>query len=400
MSPDDQVRDFPNTPSGCLEPNPILHELRRNEPVARVKPPFGADAWLVTKHSDVKTVLADPCFSRAAALTEDVPRATPTVPLPDSIISMDPPEHTRLRRLVAKTFTAGRVERLRPRTIEIANNLLGQILETTEPCDLVENFCLPLPVTVICELLGVPARDHHDFRKWSDVFLSSTAQPIEEIMEAFGNLTGYLVDLIGELRKNPADDLLSALIHATDEEGSLNEDELIMLGVTILMAGYETTAGALSNFLYLLLTHPEELAQLRARPELIPSAIEEMLRYVPALASAGFARVATEDVELSGTLIRAGEAVLTSEAAANWDEEIFADAARLDFERRPNHHLTFGHGAHHCLGAQLGRMELAVGITAILDRLPGLRLATDQGSIRWKAGALAHGVAELPVAWS
>jgi cytochrome P450 len=223
---------------------------------------------------------------------------------------------------------------------------------------------------------------------------------MEEIGTAGLKLYTYLLDLVNQRRETPTDDLLGALVAARDGDERLTEHELVMLGVTMLIAGYETTGGQLANFLYLLLGTDDVAQRLRARPELLPSAIEEMLRTVPVLAGVGFARIATEDVELSGTLIRAGEAVLTSEPAANRDSEIFGEHVEFDIERQPNPHLTFGHGVHYCLGAQLAKMELQVGLGAVLRRFPNLRFAADPQRLRWKEGTLAHGVAELPVAWS
>jgi cytochrome P450 len=398
---DRQVRKYPNTPAGQLEPNPLLEELRTTEPVSRVQPEFGGEAWLVTRHADVKAVFADPRFSRAKAITEDVPRATPFAPPPNSIMSMDPPEHSRLRRLVGKAFTGARIEKLRPRVQEITDELLDRVVERGDPADLVEHFCFPLPATVICELYGVPRQNQAEFQGWSNAFVSTNKVTLEEIISANMKLSEYLAGLIGERRRNPGEDLLSALVHARDDEGQLTEEELILLAATILAAGYESTAGMLSNFIYLLLTRPEERDKLRGRPDLVPSAIEEMLRYSPVIAGAGFARVATEDVELSGTTIRAGQAVLPSDAAANRDESVFgATFNTLDFERQPNPHLAFGHGAHYCLGSQLGRMELQIGITSVLDRFPNLRLAVDPAELPWKQGMLSHGVLRLPVNWS
>ncbi|MFF2963969.1 cytochrome P450 [Streptomyces sp. NPDC057963] len=398
-SAEPRVRDFPRTPPGQLRPAALLDELREREPVSRVRLPFGRDGWLVTRHDDVRTVLTDHRFSRAAGVSEDVPRSTPRVPRADSILSMDPPEHSRLRGLLVKAFTARRVEQLKPRTEAIARGLLDTIADGGGPADLVEQFCLPLPVTVICELLGVPAARRGSFREWSEAFVSSTRLTGQEIEAAHGHLRDCLAELIAERRAVPGDDLLGALVTARDAEGRLSEGELVTFGVTLLVAGHETTAGQLGNFLYLLLTHPDELRLLRARPDLLPSAIEEMLRYVPIAASAGFARIAKEDVVLSGVTIRAGEAVLASEPAGNRDASVFADADALRFDRKTNPHLAFGHGVHHCLGAPLARMELHVAIKAVLDRFPGLRLAVDPREVRWKSGSLAHGVAELPVIW-
>ena len=391
------ARDFPNTIPGQLEPNPRLDQLRETEPVSRVRPPFGDDAWLVTRYADVRTVLSDPRFSRAAAISETAARATPVVPPPNSIISMDPPDHTRLRRLVGKAFTAATVEQLRPSTEEIADGLLDKLSAGPEPADLVEHLCLPLPIAVMCELLGVRPEDQSRFREWSAAFLSTTSLGVEDMVAAQMKMYAYLVELVNERRANPVDDLLGALVTARDGDARLTEEELVMLGLTILLAGYETTASQLGNFLQLLLTRQDIRDRLAVEPELLPTAIEEMLRHVPVMSGFGFARVATVDVEIGGVLIRAGESVVTSESAANRDPEVFGAIDELDIERHPNPHVSFGHGVHYCLGAQLARMELQVAIGKVLQRLPKLRPA---GEPRWKENLMTHGVSALPVAWS
>lgn len=398
---DEEARSFPNTPPGQLAPNPLLDELRRDHPVSRVRLPFGSDAWLVTRHADVRLVLSDRRFSRSAAIRDDIARATPRVPLPSSILSMDPPEHTRFRRLVAKAFTVRRIEALRPRTSAITKDLLDRVERSARPVDLVENLCLPLPVTVICDLLGIPVEDQNDFRVWAEGFVSATRLTAEEVAQCHQNLRDYLADTVGRRRRDPGEgtDLLAALIAARDNDDRLSEEELITFGVTLLVAGHETTAGQLGNFIYLLLTQPDKADLLRAKPELIPGAVEEMLRYIPIVASAGFARVAVEDVELSGTLIKAGEAVLVSEPAANRDETVFDRAGELDFGRQNNQHIAFGHGVHHCLGAPLARLELQIAIDLLLSRFPVLRLAVPEDQVPWKDRSLAHGVSALPVTW-
>lgn len=398
---DEEVRPFPITPPGQLSPNPLLDELRRNNPVSRVKLPFGSDAWLVTRHADVKLVLSDQRFSRSAAIRDDIPRATPRVPLPSSILSMDPPEHTRLRQLLVKAFTVRRVESLRPRTEAITTGLLDRIERAGPPADLVEDLCLPLPVMVICELLGVPLEDQHNFRAWAEGFVSATRLTAQEVAQCHQNLRDYLAELVARRRRDPGagTDLLAALLAARDTDGRLTEEELITIGVTLIVAGHETTAGQLGNFTYLLLTEPDKADLLRTQPALIPDAVEEMLRYVPIVASAGFARVALEDVELSGVLIRAGDAVLVSEPSANRDEEVFDHPEEIDFKRPSNPHVAFGYGVHHCLGAPLARLELQVAIDLLLRRFPGLYLAGPVDQVPWKDQSLAHGVRALPVKW-
>jgi nocardicin N-oxygenase len=400
MSP--RVWDYPNTPTRRLAPNPLLIALLRDEPVARVRLPFGGDAWLVTRHADVRTVLVDRRFSRAAAVSEHLPRSTPRVPRPDSLLAMDPPEHTRLRELVVRAFTNRRVERLRPRVQALTDQLLAEIAEEGKdgaPVDLVARLCSVVPVVVLCELLGVPVGDRPRFQEWSTAFVSSTDRTLEQIMAADRSLREYLAGLVAERRENPTDDLLGALVSARDDAGRLTEDELVTFGVTLLIAGNESTAGQLANFSYLLLTRPERISQLREEPGLIPGAIEELLRCVPSLAGAGFARVALEDVELGGVRIREGDAVLVSEIAANHDSSVFDHPEDLDLRRPTNPHLAFGYGMHRCLGAQLARLELQVVIGSLLARFPGLRLAVDAGAVAWRQGSLAHGVLTLPVRW-
>jgi cytochrome P450 len=353
---------------------------------------------LATRYQDVRTVLGDPRFSRAAALERDEPRSRPE-PSSGGILSMDPPEHTRLRKLVAKAFTMRRVEALRPRVQQIADELLDRMLEHGPPADLVEDFALPLPVTVICELLGVPYEDRNDFRRWSDAALSTTALSREKVQEYLDNLHRYMAGLVAQRRARPTDDLLGALVRARDEEDRLSEDELVRLGVGLLIAGHETTASQIPNFVYVLLTRPNEWQRLRAEPELVPRAVEELLRYIPLGAAAGFPRYATEDLELGGVLVRAGEPVLAVVASANRDESVFADADTLDLARKENPHVGFGHGVHHCLGAPLARMELQVALGSLLRRMPELRLAAPEPELRWKTGMLVRGLESFPVTW-
>jgi cytochrome P450 len=312
---------------------------------------------------------------------------------------MDPPDHSRLRRLVAKAFTVRRVEALRPHVREIADGLLDRMVEQGAPADLVEEFALPLPITVICELLGVPYEDRAAFRTWSDAALSTTSLPPETIQEYIQNLHDYMAGLVAKRRAQSTDDLLGALVRARDEEDRLTEDELVRMGVGLLIAGHETTASQIPNFVYVLLTHPDECARLRAEPALIPRAVEELLRYIPLGASAGFPRYATEDVELGGVLVRAGEPVLAVMASANRDGEVFDDPDALDLAREENPHVGFGHGVHHCLGAPLARMELQVALDALVRRLPGLRFAVPEDELPWKSGMLVRGLTSLPVTW-
>jgi cytochrome P450 len=393
------VRAYPFSEPDRLNLDPMYAWLREHEPVARIQMPYGEPAWLVTRYADARTVMGDPRFSRAAVLSRDEPRVTPR-PTDPSILSMDPPEHTRLRRLVTKAFTVRRVEELRSRVQEIADELVDRMVETGPPADLVDTFALPLPVAVICELLGVPFADRGRFRVWSDGIMSTTSLPLAQIQEHYNSLVGYLAGLVEQRRREPTDaNLLGSLIQVRDEGDRLSEEELIGLALALLVAGHETTASQIPNFVYVLQTHPDLLRQLRERPELVPDAVEELMRWIPLGAASAFARYAVEDVELSEFVVPAGDPVLVSLAAANRDDRVFPDPDGIDLTRKPNPHVGFGHGAHHCLGAPLARLELQVALATLLRRLPNLRFAVAEEEIPWKKGLFVRGPERLPVAW-
>lgn len=388
-----------------LVPPPRYAQLRENPGLVRISMPYGTGTttWLVTRHADVRTVLADRRFSRARAAGTDAPRARPPYDSPAMLIGMDPPNHTRVRRLVAKAFTVRRVESLRPRVQEIVTTLLDRMASSGPPADLAEDLAWPLPVTVICELLGVPARYQERVREWTELTmaLGEGTEP-EEITTARERLNDVLAGLIAERRASAADDLLSALVRARDDDDQLSEDELIRLGVTLLISGHETTANQISNFAWVLLSRPDRWDDLVARGvTAVPRAVEELLRFVPLGASADFARIATEDVEVGGQLIRAGDAVLVEINAANRDDRAFGCPNDLDLGRshRENPHLAFGHGLHHCLGAPLARMELQVVLTSLLEKFPTLHLAVPASDVPWRSDRLVNGPRALPVSW-
>ncbi|QFU87220.1 cytochrome P450 [Amycolatopsis sp. YIM 10] len=392
-----EVRSYPFSEPERLETEPLFRTLRQEEPLSRVRLPYGEPAWLATRYEDVKVVLGDPRFSRAASVGRDEPRMRAHLPPPGNILSMDPPDHSRLRRLVTKAFTVRSVERLRPRAQEIAGGLVDAMLAKGSPGDLVADFALPLPITVICELLGVPYEDRADFRLWSDAFLSTTKFPPEQVAEYVERMREYMAGLIAQRRERPTDDLLGAMTLARDNDDRLSEEELLSLAQALLVAGHETTASQIPNFVYVLLTHPDELARLRADLGRVPQAVEELMRYVPLGIGAGIARYALEDIELGGVLVRAGEPVLPALASANRDESKFTEPDRLDLSRDETSHVGFGHGAHHCLGAPLARMELQVALETLLRRLPGLRFA--DADVEWKDGLATRGPTVLPVDW-
>jgi cytochrome P450 len=394
------VRSYPFGPVVGLEIDPMYFWLQEHEPLSRVKLPYGDQGWLLTRHEDVRTALNDPRFSVAQAVVRDVPRMSPR--RASSILTdLDPPEHTRLRRLVAKAFTARRVELLRARAEQLAGELLDEMVQVGPPADLVRSFAVPLPGLMICELLGVPYADRDEFQEWVGAFLAVSALTVEQRGARLGKLAGYLAELAAQRREAPSDDLLGALVVAHEEGDRLTEDELIQLTLLLLGAGYESTANQIANFTYALLTHPDQLALLRARPELLPNAVEELMRWVPLVATAApMPRYALQDVQLSGGTVPAGAPVLLARHAANRDPRAYEEPDRLDITREPkNGHLGFGHGVHHCLGVSLARMNLQVALAALLDRLPNLRLAVPEDQLEWKGGLAVRGPVALPITW-
>ncbi|MGW2602598.1 cytochrome P450 [Streptomyces klenkii] len=370
-------------------------EARSGEGLLRVRMEYGEPAWLATRYADARLVLGDRRFSRAEGIHHDEPRRGEG-PRDTGLLSMDPPDHTRLRTLVTKAFTTPRVEKLRPDVRALAEGLVAAMVAAGPPADLVEDYALPIPVAVICRLLGVPLEDRPRFRRWSDAALSTSSLTGEEKTANRDELRAYMAGLIEQHRAHPADDLMTALIEARDVNDRLSELELTDLCVGILVAGHETTATQVPNFVLTLLGHPGALERLRTDPDLIPAAVEELMRYVPLGAGASFARYALEDVEVGGTLVRKGEPVLVSVGAANRDAGRFADPETLDIGRTGNQHLGFGHGVHHCLGAPLARLELQEALRALVLGLPGLRPA---GDVVWKTEMLVRGPRSMPVAW-
>lgn len=386
-----------NEPLGV---SPLHTRLRRDHGLARIRMPYGGEAWLATRHADVRQVLSDPRFSRAAAAGRDVPRPRPLPDPPSEIFSMDPPEHTRLRTLVSQAFTRRRVEQLRPRIRDLLDGLVDDLTAAGPPADLVHTVAWPLPLAVICELLGVRDTDRDTFRSWTETIIAlGIATSIDEIRAAYESLNGYLAELVAQRRDRPSTDLLSALVAARDDEDRLSEDELISLARALLVAGHETTANHIGNFVFTLLTEPSRWQRLVTEPDLVPQAVEELLRYVPIEASSEFARIATTDVEVGGQLIRAGEAVLVDRGAANRDDRVFDDAETYCPARAENPHVAFGHGAHFCLGAHLARVELQETVRILTRRLPGLRLAVPAGDIEWRSDRGVRGALALPVGW-
>lgn len=393
------ARTYPFRDPEALALEPEYAHLREHEPLSRVTLPHGGDAWLAVRYADVKTVLSDPRFSRAALLDRDVPRTSPRRLTDPTLHTMDPPEHNRLRRLVAAAFSPRQIDRLGVHAQRVTDELLDRVEEQGAPADLIGGLAQPLPIAVICEMLGVPVADRDRFTDWIDVALATTAYSSEEIHEAFAALKDYLAELVAQRRREPTDDLLGALVDARDKAGRLSENELVVLGVTLLYAGLETTSNHIGNFTYALLTHPGQLAALRADPGLLDGAIEELLRFTPTVTSAGFTRIALEDVTLGGVVVEAGDAVMVHIDAANRDERVFERPDELDITRKPNPHLAFGFGPHFCVAAQLAKAELRAALGTLLRRFPDLRLDADPGDLPWRLGRMVRGLDQLPVRW-
>jgi cytochrome P450 len=378
-----------------LDLEPEYRRLQQLEPVTRVVFPYGEEAWLVTRHADVRTVLTDPRFSRAVSLERDVPRVTEEN-FSGGIVAMDPPEHTRVRSVCRHAFTPRTVARLRDRATVIATDLAKDAL-SAGTFDGVEEFALPFTLKMICELLGVLYADRDHFRHWAEAGLATTLISEDERMRATGNMWEYVAELVAERRQRPRDDLISAMLAVQAEAGAVTDDELVIVVMTILVAGYETTSTQLPNFMYVLLEDRTRFQSLTADPLLIPAAVEELMRYVPLEANGTTPRYAVQDVVLSGTRIEAGSPVVPASVIANRDPAVFADPDRLDFTRDPNPHLGFGVGAHFCLGAPLARLELQVALEVLASAAPGLRLAQGESGVEWKTGMLVRGPSRLMV---
>lgn len=403
---------FPFPGSTYRGPDPHFARLRAERPVVRVEVAGGGHAWLVTRHADVRAVLEDSRFSRAAVYEPGAPKFEGLFQAPPGmIVSLDAPEHTRLRALASQAFDAARVEAMRPRVRELVAGLLdameadGQTADGRQ-ADLLDRFAVPLALTVICELLGVPVEDRDRFHTWVRQF-AAVGGPEEEAVAGRENLGAYIAGLVAEKRERPADDVLSALIAARlDDErlgaARLNEQELIVFGYTLLGAGFDSTASQIANsVLALIAHHPDTWRELGRAPEAVPAAVEELLRGVNLFATdtSGLPRIATEDVRVGDETIPAGDAVFLAFTSANRDGSVFPDADRLDFAREDNPHLAFGHGIHRCLGAPLARLELAEALAALTRRFPGLRTAVPESELRWRTGDVNLSLLALPVTW-
>ncbi|MFF0435339.1 cytochrome P450 [Streptomyces sp. NPDC004327] len=388
-----QDRTCPYHPPAAYDP------LREERPLSRVTLWDGRQVWMVTGHQAARALLADQRLSTDST-RGDFPLPTERATAVRrrrraALLGWDDPEHNAQRRLLIPSFTLRRAEGLRPRIQAIVDRLLDTMEAAGPTAELVSAFALPVPSIVICELLGVPYADHEFFEEQSRRLLRGpTAADTEEALK---RLEDYLGDLIDRKRTEPGDGVLDDLVARQVQEGGPDRQELVQLATILLVAGHETTANMISLGTYTLLRHPSRLAELRADPALVPAAVEELLRFLSI--ADGLLRVAREDVEVEGVVIRAGEGVVFSTSVINRDGSVYADPDDLDWSRPARHHVAFGFGIHQCLGQNLARMELEIALGTLLRRLPGLRLAAPAEEIPFKPGDTIQGMLELPVTW-
>jgi cytochrome P450 len=385
-------------------PHPVYAKLRETAPVCPLSPPHGVETYLITRHDDARAALADPRLSKDMYGAIDAYHrifGDSSIALDDNMLFSDPPKHTRLRRIVGNSFTPKRVESLRPRVQKITEDLLDGCA-TSEPVDLLPEFCFPLPLHVICELLGVPENERKQAQEWSSTVARTGFGPEarKELELAEGNLRDYLVDLIARKRQEPDGALLSALVTARDDEGALTDHELVSTAWVLLFAGHKTTAYQIGNAVYHLLTQPEQKRLALQDAGATAAAVEEIFRFETSVENSTF-RYAKEDLVIRDTLIPKGALVQISITSANRDPEVFTDPNRLDVTR-PNvqaTHLAFGVGPHYCAGAPLARLEMQIALTTLFARYPRMALAVAPEDARWLTVPFPafRGLAELPV---
>ena len=395
---------LPTHRSGPFDPPDQYRLLREDEPISRLAFPDGKVGWLLTRHEDVRAMLADDRFSsdrfRISSPLRNfkILREEPQIRTA-ALLGMDPPEHTHYRRMLTRYFTVRRMRALAPRIEKIVSEHLDAMQRSGPPIDLVPAFARPIPSLVICELLGVPYEDRVIFQRCTSIMLRLDADE-DEMLAARDELWAYMLDLVTSERRRPHDALLGQLITAgaADSALALDDEELAGIGLLLLIAGHETTANMLALGTYALLSHPGQLRDLRDTAELVEGAVEELLRYLT-IVQFGTVRVAREDLEIAGVPIREGETVVAALAAANRDPEQFPDPDELDLARPAAQHVAFGHGIHQCLGQQLARVEMSVAYPALLRRFPTLDLAVPSGQIPLRDDMVIYGVHQLPVTW-
>lgn len=398
----------------AADPYPAYAWLREHAPVHRTRLPSGVEAWLVTRYTEARQALADGRLSKNPVHHSESAHGKGKVGIPGErsanlmthLLNIDPPDHTRLRRLVSKAFTPRRVAAFAPRVQELTDRLIDGFAERGE-ADLIHEFAFPLPIYAICDLLGVPREDQDDFRDWAGMMIRHGGGPRGGVARSVKKMRGYLAELIHRKRATlgataePGEDLISALIRASDHGEHLTENEVAAMAFILLFAGFETTVNLIGNGTYALLRHPAQRELLQKSIEagdldLLATGIEELLRYDGPVELATW-RFATEELTLGGRRIAAGDPVLVVLAAADRDPARFDEPDVLDLTRRDNQHLGYGHGIHYCLGAPLARLEGQTALATLLTRLPDLRLAAEPDALRWRGGLIMRGLRSLPV---
>ncbi|MGY6026708.1 cytochrome P450 [Streptomyces spinosirectus] len=398
--PETEPVAFPQDRSCPYQPPTAYEPLRATRPLSRVTLYDGRSAWLVTGHALARDLLADQRLS--------TDRTHPEFPAPTerfaavkerrlALLGVDDPKHRVQRRMMVPSFTLRRAVELRPQIQQIVDGLLDTMIAQGPPAELVSAFALPVPSMVICALLGVPYADHEFFEGQSRRLLRGPK--VEDVEEARRQLDAYFEELIDRKQKEavPGDGVLDELVHRQLREGELDRQDVIAFATILLVAGHETTANMISLGTFTLLQHPEQLAELRGDPELLPAAVEELMRMLSI--ADGLLRRATEDIEVDGTTIRAGDGVVFATSVINRDEDVYPAPDTLDWHRSARHHVAFGFGIHQCLGQNLARAELEIALRTLFDRLPALRLAAPADEIPFKPGDTIQGMLELPVTW-
>jgi cytochrome P450 len=385
------------------DPFPIFAAMRRDDPIFAQ---LGLDGhtliWFATRHADVDKILTDEGHFRRDGRAHgimDFPDPLVGELLENHMLNRDGEDHRRLRSLVSKAFTPKRVRDMRPHIQQITDDLIDRVIDQGE-MELVAEFAFPLPITVIQEMLGIPPGDHERFRRWSNAVLAPAVDPESQraMLVTLAEFVTYLQALFVERQNNPADDLVSALIHAEEGGDRLTEGELLGMMMLLIIAGHETTVNLIGNALVALWQHPDQLNLLQADPGLMPAAVEEFVRF-GAPVERGFNRFIAVEKELDGQRLAEGEMIIPLLAAANRDPAVFTDPDRLDVSRTPNPHLGFGKGPHYCLGAPLARLEAEIALNTLLRRLPNLRPAVAMDELQWRTNPMFRSLESLPMTW-
>jgi cytochrome P450 len=389
------------------DPYPVFGRLRAEGPVREIVWAHGARVWLVTRYQEITALVNDPRVSKDGRRMNDLFALHSGLPveqedsgvgfndeLTTHMLNSDPPRHTRLRSLVSKAFTTHRVERLRPRIEQVADECLDAMAGRSD-IDLVGAFAVKLPITIICDLFGIPDADREQFRLWGTKLVGAGQDPAE-VAEAGDKMVGYVSALVDAKRANPGDDMISALVRVRDDGERLSHGELVSMIYFLAVAGHITTICSIGNAVYNLLTHPGELAKLRGDLSLMPAAVDELMRFDSA-AQVGTFRFTTAEIQVGDVTIPPDQLLLLSWSAGNRDSARYPDADRLDLSRHPAGIMSWGYGLHRCVGVPLAKMQIEIGLTRLLTRHPDLRLAVDPGEIRWENSSLLRSLIALPV---